>query len=173
MRPALLLLCCAAPLAALSAGAVSVQDEASSSGPSNISTPGGSQALARSLLAEMRLRRVQEDLCQAQGCIVILNESGRFEVTGFHVAEPGKGGLRWSRNQFGDPLQPRRATFRFKSAREDCARPVRFELRHRETREVVALERVVDFCPTPKVHSLVRIDVLYPRVIVEPDGTAR
>jgi len=162
-----LLLLCAVPLA-LIARSGAAQDEATSSGPRNYTTPGGSQAEAAGMLAEMRLQQKERDLCQDYGCIVIVNETRSYRVTGFYVGEHGRrGDLRWSRNQFGDPLLPRRATFRYKSAKEDCARPVRFTLRRSGTGETMTVERIADFCPTPMVHSLIRIKVLTPDVIVE------
>jgi hypothetical protein len=156
----------------LSAGSAwaALQDasEATSSGPSNFTTPGGSQALAGNLLSEMRLQWQQQDLCDSYGCIVIVNQTSSYRVTGFFVGERRRdGAVRWSSNQFGDALLPQRATYRYKSAKADCARPVRFTLRHRETKETLTIEQVADFCPTPKVHSLLRINVLRPEVFVE------
>ena len=142
--------------------------------PKTITTPGGSQMLAASMLAAMRLEQKARDYCFEYGCLVIVNESENWKVTRFHVQEADrKGRLRWSANQFGKPLLARRATFRFKTGGANaCELPVMFVLRHNETKEELSIEGRAALCKTPKLDSLLRINVQRPRVIVgEPDAT--
>jgi len=160
-------------LSAAPAYAQSVSDDTASEdtiAPKTITTPGGSQAVAASMLAAMRLEQKARDYCFEYGCLVIVNESQNWKVTGFHVQEADrKGRLRWSDNQFGRPLLARRATFRFKTGGAGaCDLPVLFVLRHLETKEELRLEGRAALCKTPKVDSLVRINVHRPNVFVEP-----
>lgn len=133
----------------------------------NFTLPGASQAVANTLLRSMRLEQRKRDLCRELGCIVIVNESSGYKVTRFLVGETVRGEQRWSRNQFGHPLLAKRATYRFKMPGEECERPVKFVLERAEPKDRIDLETRVNFCPTPRVHSLLRINVLRPRVIVE------
>lgn len=136
----------------------------------NYTTPGASQVVASKLLSAMRLQQRERDLCWELGCVVILNASKTYRIESFFVGEQRRGRLVWSRNQFGKPLLPRRATFRFKMDGENCERPVRFVFRDPQTKEALNVDDRVNFCPTPRVDSLLKLNVLRPRVIVEqPD----
>jgi hypothetical protein len=133
----------------------------------NFTVPGASQAVANTLLRSMRLEQRKRDLCWQLGCIVIVNESNGYKVTRFLVGETVRGERRWSRNQFGRPLLAKRTTYRFKMPGDECERPVKFVLERTDNKDRIDLETRVNFCPTPHVHSLLRLNVLTPRVIVE------
>jgi hypothetical protein len=129
---------------------------------------GNSQAVARSMLTAMRLERRQRDLCWELGCLVIVNESPTFNVTGFYVDTTPTGARKWSSNQFGRPLYARKATFRFKTGDStSCDRPVLFVLENGKTKERMKVETRAALCSTPHVDSLVRVRVVRPEVIVE------
>jgi hypothetical protein len=135
--------------------------------PINLVPHGASDSVAADMAVALRIQQHQRDLCWELGCLVILNESRSFEVTGFYVAEgEANGRTRWSHNQFGMALQPRRATFRFKTGEKDCKRAVRFTARNPNTKEKVSIEGVADLCTTPHMDSVMRINVNHPEVIV-------
>lgn len=129
---------------------------------------GNSEAVARSMLDSMRLEQRQRDLCWKLGCLVLVNETGAYQVDGFYVEEPAaRGGRRWSRNQFGSALLPRRATYRFKTGGADaCDRPVKFILRHRKTKDRIEVSARASLCTSPQRDSLVRIRVVQPEIQV-------
>jgi hypothetical protein len=129
---------------------------------------GQSDVVARSMLAAMRLEQRQRDLCWELGCVVIVNESSSYVVTGFHVQERKRdGSLGWSGNQFGAPLLSKRATFRFKTGdANSCAQPVKFVLRKPHTKDTVQFETRVPLCSSPHQDSLVRIRAVIPEVEV-------
>jgi hypothetical protein len=129
---------------------------------------GQSEIVARSMLAAMRLEQRQRDLCWELGCVVIVNESPTYMVTGFHVQERKRDGkLGWSSNQFGAPLLSKRATFRFKMGDENtCAQPVMFVLRKPRTKDALKFETRVPLCSSPHRDSLVRIRAVIPEVAV-------
>ena len=158
---------------AAAAQAQSVSDDTASEDtitPRTFTTPGGSEAVARGMLMAMKLEQKARDYCFEYGCLVIVNESPSFKVTGFHVQTADRRGrLRWSPNQFGNPLQARRATFRFKTGDASaCDLPVLFVLRHLKTKEEVRVEGRAALCKSPRVDSLLRINVHRPSVFVEP-----
>jgi len=142
-------------------------EAADSSGNRTYTTPGGAEAVAAKLLSAMRLEQRQRDLCWELGCLVIVNASKIHQVEGFYVGEQRRGRASWSQNQFGKPLLPRRATFRFKMNGRDCERPVRFVFRDSRTRERIEVSDRVNFCPTPHVDSLLKLNVVRPNVIIE------
>jgi len=133
----------------------------------NYTTPGGAQVVASKLLSAMRLQQRERDLCWEFGCLVIVNASKTYSIESFFVGEQRRGRSVWSRNQFGKPLLPRRATFRFKMDGQDCERPVRFVFRDPRTKEALNVDERVNFCPTPHVDSLLKLNVVRPHVIVE------
>ncbi|HKX92369.1 MAG TPA: hypothetical protein VJM15_08100 [Sphingomicrobium sp.] len=137
--------------------------------PKNITPIGNPEMVARSMLLAMKLQQKQRELCWELGCLVIVNESSSYEVAGFHVQEKRKdGSLGWSRNQFGRPLMPRRATFRFKSGGPDtCDQPVKFVLKRPKTRDGFEFETRVSLCRSPQRDSLVRIRAVIPEVEVK------
>ena len=85
---------------------------------------GGSEQVARNMLVAMRLERKQRDLCDEMGCLVIVNESQHFNVTGFFVdssIKTGKSG--WGANQFERPCSPGKrpiASGRTRTAYANC-----------------------------------------------------
>jgi hypothetical protein len=129
---------------------------------------GQSEMVARSMLAAMRLEQRQRDLCWELGCVVIVNESSSYIVTGFHVQEKKRdGSLGWSGNQFGAPLLSKRATFRFKTGDANtCAQPVKFVLRKPHSKDTLQFETRVPLCSSPHQDSLVRIRAVIPEVEV-------
>jgi hypothetical protein len=142
-------------------------DSANSAPPINIARHGGAELDAHDMLVAMRLEQRQRDTCWEFGCLVIVNESKNFLVTGFFVATGERNGkVQWSSNQFGPALQPRHATFRFKSGLKDCERQVRFTARNIETREKVEVQSVASLCKSPHVDSLIRLRIERPEVIV-------
>ncbi|WP_152569406.1 MULTISPECIES: hypothetical protein [Sphingomonas] len=129
---------------------------------------GNAEEVAHSMLLGMQLEKKQQDLCWEMGCLVIVNESPTYEVTQFLVQDPRRG--RWSDNQFGAPLRPKSATFRFKSGGPDaCDLPVRFQLRNPTTKAKLTLDGRLTLCKQPQRDSLVRIRVLTPTVEVLPN----
>jgi hypothetical protein len=129
---------------------------------------GNAEDVAHAMLNSMRLAKQQQDLCWELGCLVIVNESPTYEVTQFLVQDRRRGG-GWSDNQFGAPLKPKSATFRFKSGGADtCDLPVRFVLRNPRTREKTTLDGRLELCKSPHHDSLARIRVLVPQVEALP-----
>ena len=119
------------------------------------------------------------DNCWSLGCVLIVNDTSGYDVVGFYLdaAKPGQN-PRWSHNQFAEPLWPSKATLRFKTGSADtCSMPVRFVLRHRETREKTEISGTSSFCTTPHQDTLIRIKMLEGKVYVrgddEPDPDAK
>jgi hypothetical protein len=137
--------------------------------PKNITPIGNPEMVARSMLLAMKLQQKQRELCWELGCLVIVNESSSYEVTGFHVQVKRRdGSLGWSANQFGQPLRPRRATFRFKSGGPDtCDQPVKFVMRKAKSKDVFEFQTRVALCQSPHRDSLVRIRAVFPEVEVK------
>ena len=142
--------------------------------PKTATVFGGSEQVARNMLTAMRLHRRERDLCWEVGCVVIVNESRNHVITGFHVdssIRTGKPG--WGRNQLGTPLLAMKATYRVKLDEKDsCELPVRFVLRHVETREEVTVEGRTNLCRSRDSVSLLRVKVVTPTVIVGDEATA-
>lgn len=130
---------------------------------------GRSDVVARQMALGLRLERVQRDLCAELGCLMIVNESRTYQVTAFYAQTMGADGKpEWSSNQFGEPLYPKRATWRFKTGGPaTCDVPVRFVLRNPKTRDVVQFETRTSLCSGPHNDSLVRIRAVIPEVKVE------
>ena len=130
---------------------------------------GQSDVVARQMVLGLRLERAQRDLCAELGCLMIINESKSYEVTAFYAQTAGASGKpEWSSNQFGRPLYPKRATWRFKTGGPaTCDVPVRFVLRNPKTRDVVQFETRTSLCSGPRNDSLVRIRAVVPEVKVE------
>ena len=71
-------------------------------------------------------------------------------------------------HQFGRPLDPKRATWRFKTGGPGtCDVPVRFVMRNPKTRDVVQFDTRTSLCSGPRNDSLVRIRAVVPEVRVE------
>ncbi|HEX6661559.1 MAG TPA: hypothetical protein VF067_06805 [Sphingomicrobium sp.] len=130
---------------------------------------GQSDMVARTMLLALKLERAQRDLCWELGCLVIVNESKNYNVTGFYVRSVDRDGKpAWSSNQFGQPLYARRATFRFKTGGADsCDVPVKFVLKHPKTKDTFEFETRASLCKAPHIDSLVRIRAVIPEVKVE------
>lgn len=129
---------------------------------------GGSELVARNMLVAMRLERKQRDLCDEMGCVVIVNESQHFDVTGFFVDSSVKTGRAgWGRNQFGRPLLAKKATFRVRLDEKGvCDLPMLFVMRHATTGEEIRVEGRTNMCRTPRTASLIRLKVVVPSVEV-------
>jgi hypothetical protein len=142
--------------------------DADSAGPINSYALGESEELARQMLASLRMEKRVRNLCWELGCVVFVNESNNYLVTGFYVQEPAKdGGTQWSRNQFLIPLLARRATFRFKTGSADaCNLPARFVLRAAHRKETISYDTRISLCSSPHHDSLVRIKAVTPEVEV-------
>jgi hypothetical protein len=147
----------------------SQEDPADSQRPKTSYPIGDSQAVAHAMVLAMHLEQRQQDLCWKLGCLVIVNETRNFNVTGFYVdTSDGRGERKWSSNQFGRPLFARKATFRFKTGDPtSCDRPVLFVLKQPKTKDVLKVETRASLCTAPHVDSLVRVNVVRPEVIVE------
>ena len=130
---------------------------------------GRSDIVARQMVLGLRLERAQRDLCAELGCLMIINESKSYQVTAFYARTVGPDGKpEWSSNQFGRPLYPKRATWRFKTGGPDtCDVPVRFVLRNPRTKDIVEFETRTSLCSRPRNDSLVRIRAVVPEVRVE------
>jgi hypothetical protein len=171
---AILLLCAPAALAQVApppGGSPFAKDpgmDADSAGPINSYPLGESEYVARVMLDTLRMEQKQRDLCWELGCVVFVNESNNYMVTGFYVQEPAKnGGTEWSRNQFLIPLLAQRATFRFKTGRADaCDLPARFVMRAPHMKETISYDTRVNLCSSPHHDSLVRIKAVTPQVEV-------
>jgi len=129
---------------------------------------GQSEQVARSMLVALRLEQKQRDLCWELGCVVIVNESKTYMVTGFYVrTAAADGSPGWSRNQFGVPLLAKRATFRFKTGPATaCDLPARFVLRAPHSKETISYDTRISLCSSPHRDSLVRIRAAIPEVEV-------
>ena len=143
-------------------------DEADKIRPKTSYPLGQSDVVARQMALGLRLERVQRDLCAELGCLMIINESKVYQVTAFYAQTAGPDGkVEWSSNQFGSPLYPKRATWRFKTGGPGtCDVPVRFTLRNPKTRETVQFETRTSLCSSPHTDSLVRIRAVLPEVQV-------
>ncbi|MFL6730066.1 MAG: hypothetical protein ACJ8E3_09755 [Sphingomicrobium sp.] len=130
---------------------------------------GRADLVARQMVLGLKLERAQRDLCAELGCLMIVNESRTYEVIAFYAQTAGADGKpEWSSNQFGRPLYPKRATWRFKTGgAATCNVPVRFTLRNRKTRDTFDFETRTSLCSGPHNDSLVRIRVVLPEVRVE------
>lgn len=130
---------------------------------------GRSDVVAQQMVLGLKLERMQRDLCAELGCLMIINESKFYQVTAFYAQTKGRGGKpEWSSNQFGQPLYPKRATWRFKTGGADsCDVPVRFVLRNPRTRDTIQFETRTSLCSGPHNDSLVRIRAVVPQVEVE------
>lgn len=175
LRPALILLAAlpAAPAAALvfeptasPFGAGEAEDKVL---PKTSYPLGRSDVVAREMVLGLKLERAQRDLCAELGCLMIVNESRTYQVTAFYAQTSGADGKpQWSSNQFGRPLYPKRATWRFKTGGPGtCDVPVRFVLRNPRTKDVVEFETRTSLCSGPRNDSLVRIRAVVPEVRVE------
>jgi hypothetical protein len=142
--------------------------DADTAGPINSYPLGESEYVARVMLDTLRMEQRQRDLCWELGCVVFVNESNNYMITGFYVQEPAKGGgKQWSRNQFLIPLLARRATFRFKTGSADsCDLPARFVLRAPHRKETISYDTRISLCSSPHHDSLVRIKAVTPEVEV-------
>jgi hypothetical protein len=136
--------------------------------PKTFTVPGASQDLAAGFARQMILEQRVKDYCWKFGCLVIINETSNFNVTGFFVDMPRRDGTRrWGPNQFGEQLYPMRATYRFKTGDATaCSRPVLFVLRHKETKEVAKIETQASLCKSPQIDSVARIRMVKPEVTV-------
>ena len=130
---------------------------------------GRMDVVARQMALGLRLERVQRDLCAELGCLMIVNESKNYEVTEFYARTTSPDGkLEWSPNQFGRPLYPKRATWRFKTGGADsCDVLVKFTLRNPKTKDTLQFETRTSLCSGPHNDSLVRIRAVVPQVEVE------
>ena len=137
--------------------------------PKNFTVPGASQAVGQGLASAMMLEQRVKDYCWEYGCLVIVNETANYNITGFFVEMTGRdGGKRWGPNQFGEQLRPMKATFRFKTGDATaCDRPVLFILKHRTTKEIAKIETNASLCKAPRLDSLVRIRMVMPDVRVK------
>lgn len=109
------------------------------------------------------------DNCWDLGCVLIINDTSTYDVVGFYIDSAKQGrSAQWSRNQFGEPLWPSKATLRFKTGRapDMCDLPVRFVLRHRETREKTEIAGNTSLCTAPHQDTLIRIKMLEGKVFV-------
>jgi hypothetical protein len=116
----------------------------------------------------LKLERAQRDLCAELGCLMIINESKTYRVTGFFARTAGADGRpEWSSNQFGRPLYPKSATWRFKTGGPGtCDVPVRFTLHNPKTKDTFEFETRTSLCSGPHNDSLVRIRAIIPEVKV-------
>ena len=137
--------------------------------PKTFTVPGASQQTAQGLAQSLILERRAQDYCWEYGCLVIVNETANYNVTGFFVHMPTGANKRWGPNQFGEQLYPMRATYRFKTGDPPatCDLPVLFVLKHKKTKEVARIETRASLCKSPQVDSLVRIRMVKPEVTVE------
>ena len=137
--------------------------------PKTLTVPGASQQVAHGLAVSMMLEQRAQDYCWEYGCLVIVNETANYHVTGFFVEmQQPDGSKRWGPNQFGEQLRPMKATFRFKTADASaCDRPVLFVLKHKKTKDVARLETSASLCKAPHTDSLLRIRMVKPEVTVE------
>jgi hypothetical protein len=164
------LLASALLLATVAASPAFAQSEDSGSlGPPR----GLSDGIARSMIAVLAGANKQViDNCWNLGCVVIVNDTGSYDVVGFYVetTQPGRD-PRWSQNQFHGPLWPSKATLRFKTGKapDMCSLPVRFVLRHRETREKSEISGTTSLCTAPHKDTLIRIKMLEGQVFVRGD----
>lgn len=130
---------------------------------------GRSDVVARQMVLGLKLERAQRDLCAELGCLMIINESRNYQVTAFYAQTAGADGQpEWSSNQFGRPLYPKRATWRFKTGGPTtCDVPVRFVLRNPRTKDEFQFETRTSLCSGPHNDSLVRIRAVVPEVRVD------
>ena len=144
-------------------------DEADTIAPKTSYPLGRSDLVARQMVLGLRLERAQRDLCAELGCLMIINESKSYQVTAFYAqTRSADGKPEWSSNQFGRPLYPKRATWRFKTGGPGtCDVPVRFVMRNPKTKDVVQFDTRTSLCSGPRNDSLVRIRAVVPEVRVE------
>jgi len=143
-------------------------DEADQVRPKTSYPLGRSDIVARQMALGLRLERVQRDLCAELGCLMIINESKTYRITGFYAQTAGADGKpEWSSNQFGRPLFPKSATWRFKTGGPGtCDVPVRFTMHNPKTKDTVEFETRTSLCSGPHNDSLVRIRAIVPEVKV-------
>jgi hypothetical protein len=137
-----------------------------------------SETMVQEAVYEFAVEKRHNDKCRRFGCLIIINETRDYMLTGMFLDTAFMEGGKpvWSDNMLNSPgIYPMRATL-FPTAfkrQEACAVPGRFELRNDETKERVAVYLPVSLCQRPGV-PFVRLRVRVPpagRVILE-DGTA-
>jgi len=133
---------------------------------------GRADLVAQRMAASIRVEHIKRKLCDEFGCLVVRNESRNYVVTGFYVKMPGMLGTdRWGENVLDDPLRPSYSLLKVKTGDTDaCALPVRFELKKRRTGERATVLSDGNFCSTPGQTSVLRIRVVTPRVVLEPNN---
>jgi hypothetical protein len=119
------------------------------------------------MLFEMKLANFKKDGCYQLGCLVVVNETQGYDLVGFYINSARAGAKPyWGRNRFQYALRPRKAALTVKTARaKPCELPVRFLLRHQQTRDEVTVESLAAVCTQPRMASVLRVDVLEPQVI--------
>jgi hypothetical protein len=129
---------------------------------------GESQAVAHAMARNLRWHWIERDLCDQIGCLVVQNDTKFYKVAEFRIELVGRNGdSRWSQNQLVHPLLPAEKLVRLKVAPAgSCDRGVMFVLQHRKTKERLVMESTTNFCPSPNLDNVIRLNVKKPEVIV-------
>ena len=133
---------------------------------------GRADMVAQSLASSLRAEHAKRRLCDEFGCLVVRNESRTYTLTGFYVKMPRMLGTdQWGPNQLDEPLRPSYSLLKVKTGDANaCSLPVRFELKKRRTGERATVLSDGNFCSTPGQTSVLRIRVVTPRVVLEPNN---
>jgi hypothetical protein len=144
------------------------------SGTGKITSIGSPHDTIASMLLEMKVAQRTRDNCWNLGCLVIVNETRGYDVIGFYVdmARPGDA-PKWGPNQFALALNPSRLTLKFKTGGPStCNQPVRFVLRHQQSKKKIELDGTASLCTSPHEDAIIHVKVLEPSVTIE-DPAAR
>jgi hypothetical protein len=128
--------------------------------------------MARDLMIQMGASKRMRDNCWTLGCLLIVNETKSYDVIGFYI-DTAKAGAQahWSKNQFGDALQPMKVALRFKTGGATrCDMPIRLVLREHDGKEQLEVSGKASLCSTPHQDSVLRIKAFEPKATVE-DGS--
>lgn len=137
------------------------------------------EIMAEEATYHFTVEKRRDDKCQRFGCLIVINETRDFTMTGMFLdtAFMRGGPPVWSKNMLYAPgIYPMRATS-FPTAfkrQEACAIPARFEFRHAATRRTATVRTKVSLCQRPG-QPFIRLRVRVApggRVILE-DGEAK
>lgn len=117
-----------------------------------------------------RTRDFEDRNCVRIGCLIILNETANYLVTGMYFVRGEHDGVRqWTPNQFDRPLVPRTMFYAPKAGDDSmCNLPVRLVVRDIETKETLEIEGLAGLCRRDKASTVLRVNVVRPTVTVTP-----
>ena len=129
---------------------------------------GNPDAIARMTWGALKYA-ARQDRCHEVGCLILINDSANYRLQEFHVRPvTPRTSDDWGPNQLDESLAPHEAAIRFKLADQRfCKWPVRFVLRHRQTKEIFPVETSANLCASPNQDTVLRVKIVKPEVHVD------